>query len=341
MQPTGVVIDSRYQDHLTGGTHPESPRRVESILAWIEEQAGRFVLLPPREARVDELALVHDGHHVERVAASAHQEWSRFDADTPACRRSYDTARLAAGGLLALVDGILAGAVRQGMACVRPPGHHAERDEAMGFCLFNNVAIAAQYLRVRHGVDRVLVVDWDLHHGNGTQHIFESDPGVLYVSLHQYPFYPGTGAMQEVGRGDGAGFTVNVPLPAGCGDAEYLDAFDRIVVPVTEQFAPDFILVSAGFDAHGRDPLGDMQVTTAGFRAMTRRLQCLAESHGRGRLAAVLEGGYDLSALVGSTAAVLDEMGGASLPLAEPLGASRVKDLLAAVADCQRPFWRF
>src|SRR5207248_2906775 len=223
---------------------------------------------------------------------------------------SWDAARLAAGSLLAVCDAVLAGEVENGFALVRPPGHHAERDRAMGFCLFDNVAIAAAWLR-RRGMRRVAIIDWDLHHGNGTQHLFESDPDVLYVSTHQYPYYPGTGAAEEVGREAGVGRTVNLPFPAGFGDREYTRACTEVVLPVCRQFAPDFVLASAGFDCDHRDPLGGMRVTPAGFAAMGRACVELAAETAGGRIAAVLEGGYDLSAIVEGVDATLAALQGA------------------------------
>jgi acetoin utilization deacetylase AcuC-like enzyme len=233
----------------------------------------------------------------------------------------------------------MTGAVRNGFAFVRPPGHHAERARAMGFCLFNNVAVGAAYVRARYGVQRVLVLDWDVHHGNGTQHMFERDPGVLFVSLHQFPFYPGTGAADEVGHGDGRGFTVNLPLPAGCGDAEYLDAFQRIIEPIVDQYAPELVLISAGFDPHVDDPLGGMRVTETGFATMARSVMRLAEGSAQGRCVAVLEGGYDLDAMRRSARAVLAELrrAGAELP---PSGRSEAGRLLDGIRSVQSAYWK-
>jgi acetoin utilization deacetylase AcuC-like enzyme len=203
------------------------------------------------------------------------------------------------------VDRVIDGELDNAFVAVRPPGHHAERERAMGFCLFNNVAVAARHLTSAHGLQRVMIVDWDVHHGNGTQHIFYDDPGVLFVSLHQHPLYPGTGLTTETGTGVGEGFTINVPLPSGLGDNDYLAVVDRIVVPAARRFAPEFILVSAGFDAHRRDPLAGMRVTEQGFDEMSRRLLGAARESAGGKLVAVLEGGYDLRALVDSTAVVI------------------------------------
>lgn len=347
-KPTGLVIDPRYQEHDTGSAHPERPERIGVLLALANAADAddatnpAFKLVPARVATGEELALVHDGAYVEEVEATQGRERFAFDADTPTSPRSYATACLAVGGFLALLDSIMAGEVGNGFACVRPPGHHAERHRAMGFCLFNNVAVGAEYLRRRYGLRRVLVVDWDLHHGNGTQHMFESEPGVLYVSLHQYPYYPGTGAMDECGRREGEGYTVNLPLPAGCGDAEYGAAFQRIIEPIAQEYEPEFVLISAGFDAHARDPLGGMEVSADGFRRQTRALLDVARAHANGRCAAILEGGYDLLAILNSATGVLDELAGRQ-PGAESTGAgreSRIQPLLERIRQVQQRYWR-
>jgi acetoin utilization deacetylase AcuC-like enzyme len=319
MLRTAVVIDERYEDHDTGHGHPERAERVKALRDLVDSlgDAGR-VRLEPRPATHEEIALVHDEEHLQLVASTAGGGSTAFDADTPASSRSYETALLASGGLLALVDTIMAGEADNGFAVVRPPGHHAEADRAMGFCLFNNVAIAARSLCERHGLDRVLIMDWDVHHGNGTQHSFTDDRKVLYVSTHQWPFYPGTGRVEEVGVGEGKGFTFNVPLPAGCGDGEYLEAFVRVIDPVCRQFEPQFVLISAGFDAHLRDPLASMCVTEEGFACLARVLLRIAAEHSDGRFAAVLEGGYDIDALCASVAGVLEEMRGERLAEALP-----------------------
>jgi acetoin utilization deacetylase AcuC-like enzyme len=339
---TGVVIDPRYAEHDTGTGHPERPDRIKALLPLVDAPRVRLVSVAARLATGDELALVHDGAYVKEVAATEHDRpWYAFDADTPTCPRSYFTARLAAGGFLALLDAVMQGTVGNGFAFVRPPGHHAERHRAMGFCLFNNVAVGAEYLRRRYGLERILVVDWDLHHGNGTQHMFEADPGVLYVSTHQYPYYPGTGTIDEVGRRDGEGYTVNLPFPAGFGDAEYREAFTRIVEPIAHQYAPQFVLISAGFDAHARDPLGGMEVTEAGFRAMAHALLGVAQEHAGGRCAAILEGGYDLTAIRQSSQQVLDELVGDAAPRPETSSPSRAGALLDHVKKVQGRYWKF
>jgi len=229
----------------------------------------------------------------------------QLDPDTYVSRASYDVALLAAGACSDLALRIARGDARAGFAAVRPPGHHAEGDRAMGFCLFNNAAIAARAVQREAGVERVLILDWDVHHGNGTQHTFETDPSVLYVSTHQYPFYPGTGSANEIGTGRGEGATLNVPMPAGCGDAEYVGVFQRIIAPAAHRFRPDYWIVSCGFDAHEDDPLAAMRVTRAGYAAMTAIVRALAEELSGGRMLFVLEGGYSLRGLAEGVDALL------------------------------------
>jgi acetoin utilization deacetylase AcuC-like enzyme len=336
---TGIVIDERYTEHDTGRGHPERAERVRTLVELVDAyRRPGIVRLAPRPATPEELALNHSRDHIAMVAATAGRTFSAFDADTPASARSYETALLAAGGVIALVDAIMAGEVDNGFAMVRPPGHHAEAGRPMGFCLFNNVAVAARVLRERHGMERVLIMDWDLHHGNGTQHSFYDDPSVLYVSTHQYPYYPGTGAAEEVGQGAGTGYTVNVPLRAGSGDGELVEAFTRVIEPIARQFRPQFVLVSAGFDCHRRDPLGGLEATEEGIALMTRSLLRVAQECAAGRLAAVLEGGYDLLAIRHSAARVLDELAGTALRETPPAAAAgptseRVRSVQSAYWD--------
>jgi acetoin utilization deacetylase AcuC-like enzyme len=334
---TSVVIDPRFREHDPGRGHPERPDRIavlEDLLgSWTGPTLER---IEPRLAEPDEIRAVHTENLFERIRETDGVERSRLDADTSTSARSYEIALLAAGGLLQVVDAVAQGVSDNAFAFVRPPGHHATASQAMGFCLFNNVAVAAKHLRGR-GFERVAIVDFDLHHGNGTEAIFYDDPSVLYASLHQYPYYPGTGAADDVGRDAGRGFTVNVPLSAGVGDAGYLLAFDQILSPVLRQFAPDFVLISAGFDCHHRDPLGGMQVTEAGVVGMTRRLLDVSREASDGRFAAVLEGGYDLDAIRNSAEAMLVEM-------ASPPGRAEaeVEDSadLEPLKKILRPYWR-
>jgi acetoin utilization deacetylase AcuC-like enzyme len=339
MLRTGIVIDPRYEAHDPGPGHPERPARLAALRAALDrcDRSG-LVRIEPRAATTEDLALVHDPGYLGEVASSSTHERFAFDADTWVSAASHGTARLAAGGVLALADAVMAGEVDNGLACVRPPGHHAEADRAMGFCLFNNVAVAARHLQRRHRVERVMIVDWDVHHGNGSQHVFDEDPTVLYLSLHQYPFYPGTGSLHEVGRGRGLGATVNLPLPAGCGDAEYLRLFESVVVPVCRRFAPQFVPVSAGFDAHLRDPLGGMRMTDDGYAAICRvLLRATAEVAG-GRCVAVLEGGYDLTALAVSVLRVVDELGGEHLGEELP-AATAVESVVEPLIEAHRERW--
>ncbi|MFN8627764.1 MAG: histone deacetylase [Candidatus Binatia bacterium] len=340
MERTGIVIDPRYLDHDTGTEHPERPDRIAVLLPVVDALAETVTRIAARPATGDELALVHAPAYVEEVAATQHKPGFAFDPDTPTSPATYSTACLAAGGLLALLDAVMANTVDNGFAMVRPPGHHAERDQAMGFCFFNNAAVGAEYLRQRHGLERVLIVDWDLHHGNGTQHIFEDDPGVLYMSTHQYPYYPGTGAIEEVGHAAGEGFTVNLAFPAGFGDAEYGEAFHAVIAPIAHQYDPQFVLISAGFDAHLRDPLGGMAVTEAGFGAMARVLLDIARDHSHGRCVAVFEGGYDLLAIRNSARRVLTEFQGDHAPLPAASAPSRAGILIERIKNTQRRYWR-
>ncbi len=309
MGKTAVVVDPEYLKHFPGEDHPERPDRIQVLL----ELAGglsqqKFQLLPPRAASRADIEHTHGADHVRLVASTSSVNRYALDGDTITCRDSFGVGLLAVGGFLNLLDSIAAKDSRNGFALVRPPGHHALRNRAMGFCLFNTMAVGAEYLKRIHGAKKILIMDWDVHHGNGTQDAFYDDPSVLFISTHQFPFYPGSGAVNEVGVNAGAGFTINVPLPAGCGDAEYLQVFEQVVVPAAEKFAPEWILVSAGFDPHRRDPLGGMGVTEAGFGAMAQKLLVLAERFADGRIAFLLEGGYDLVGLRDSVAAVLEAM---------------------------------
>ena len=336
---TSILIDPRFRDHEPGASHPERPERIavleELLSSWTGPALERIT---PRLAAQEEVQNAHTQTLVSKIRATQDLEHSRIDADTATSARSYETALLAAGGLLEVVDAVADGATHNAFAFVRPPGHHATAEQAMGFCLFNNVAIAALHLRQR-GYERIAIVDFDLHHGNGTEAIFYDDPNVLYASLHQFPYYPGTGAADSQGRGAGLGYTVNVPFSAGVGDAGYLLAFAEIIVPVLRQFRPDFLLVSAGFDCHRRDPLGGMLVTEDGVVGMTRMLLDVARETCEGRLAAVLEGGYDLTAIRGSAEAMLGEM--AREPEArQRRWESPETDALEPLKNVLRPHWK-
>lgn len=340
MLKTGYVIDERYEAHRVAANHPERPERIRVLLETLAHYRREgLVRIEPRPATDAEILTNHSRDLVDEVRATAGKTSHVFDADTQACASTYETAGLAVGGLLALLDAVMEGRADNGFALVRPPGHHAEADRAMGFCFFNNVAIGARYLQIKHHVERILIMDWDVHHGNGTQRSFYASRGVLYISTHQYPFYPGTGALTDVGVAEGMGYTVNLPFPAGFGDAEYTEAFARIVEPIARQFEPEFVLISAGFDCHRLDPLGGMKVTDSGFSRMARGLLSVARQQSGGRCVAVLEGGYSLEALVEGVTGVLDEMGLENDPTSEERE-SRVGALLTRIAAVQKRFWK-
>jgi len=336
-----LVHTDRFAEHQTPPGHPERAERAEVMDVIANRWRARGTeIVAPRAATREQLLRVHDADYVRRISETAGRAVA-LDPDTYTSPESYEIALLAAGAAVEAVERVMAESHRAAMALVRPPGHHAERDRAMGFCLFNNVAIAAAHARAG-GAAKVAVVDYDVHHGNGTQHIFEADPHVLYVSTHQYPYYPGTGAAEEIGRDRGEGFTVNLPLEVGAVDEDYQRVFREIVIPVLMQFEPDVVIVSAGFDAHERDPLGGMRVTTPAFAAMTAELRAVAEECCRGRMVLVTEGGYDLQALAASIDTVIDTISGAPSPPTWP--ASGIASRRGHVAtDAARavlaPFW--
>jgi histone deacetylase 6 len=334
---SGLVDDDAFLLHRAAYEHPEHPGRLSAIRARLEAEGltPRFRRVDAREATRDELLAVHTAGHLDLVAATAGVPFAQLDPDTYTCSDSARAARLAAGGLVDLTRAVVSGELANGLALLRPPGHHAEADSAMGFCLFNNVAVAAQAAR-RAGVSRVLVVDWDLHHGNGTQHSFEEDPDVLYFSTHQFPFYPGTGGIGEVGMGAARGRTVNVPWPAGMGDAEYVAAFDRVLLPIARAFEPGLVLVSCGFDAAAGDLLGGMRISAAGYAALTGQVLSLAG----GRAVLALEGGYNLDAISGAAAACARVLLGDPVPARGFGRPNAVAELvIGRVLETQRPFW--
>jgi acetoin utilization deacetylase AcuC-like enzyme len=307
---TGIVRDPRFMAHVSQDPHWECRQRLEHVYAMLErlEDGWPLVDIEPRVAAEHELRLVHSAPYVRQVAATAGHEPMHLTADTFACTGSYVAAALAAGGVLSAIDAVMEGAAGRAFVLSRPPGHHAEENRAGGFCLFNNLAIGARYARSVRGLGKVLIVDWDVHHGNGIQHIFEHDPSVMYFSTHQYPLFPGTGHFLEVGRGRGEGYTINVPLGKGFGDGEYAALFERLLKPVAMAFAPDLILVAAGFDTHIKDPLGRMKVSEHGFAALTRILMDISAACCGGRLVLALEGGYHHEMLAASVRAVIAEL---------------------------------
>ena len=339
----GYLIDDIFLLHDPGSRHPEAPRRLTAVRKALEGSGlvFRWRRIDPRPARLEELELVHHLILIEQVEKASRRAPSHLDADTVVSEGSYRAALFAAGGTLECVEAICTGNLRRAFAFVRPPGHHAGPDRSMGFCLFNNAALAAAYARVKHRFERVAIVDIDVHHGNGTQACFYDDPHVLFVSTHQFPFYPGTGAMGEVGQGEGRGFTINFPLPEGSGDEVFVPVYSRIVRALIAQFRPQLIIVSAGFDAHFLDPLGDLRVTSAGYASAAASLILAAEETCEGKICFVLEGGYSLDALEECARAVTAQMEApraAELPLG---GASRFRSISAAAAREFGEFWKW
>ncbi|HET9621518.1 MAG TPA: histone deacetylase [Kofleriaceae bacterium] len=320
MTKLGYVLDDLFIQHRAPSGHPERPARAEAVRDALRAAgiASRGEHRAIRPATDEELARVHAAGYLDDLTRTVPGKSGWLDPDTYYSPATWDAASAAAGATTQLVLDVLSGELGQGISVVRPPGHHATRDRAMGFCLLNNAAAAAAAARAA-GAARVAILDWDVHHGNGTQDIFWDDPSVLYLSVHQFPFYPGTGAPTELGGPGALGATVNVGLPSGCSDAEYAAVFDHVFVPKLRQFRPDMLLISAGFDAFQHDPLAGMRVTHAGFAAMARRLRAVADEVSAGRIVAVLEGGYDLDGLGGGMTAVLSAFTGpaaAAPPLA-------------------------
>jgi acetoin utilization deacetylase AcuC-like enzyme len=349
MKRTGIVKHETYMEHVMDPGHPESPERLRAIYQMLEEKEmkGQVELIKPREATREELLAIHSADYIDLVASTAGKAHYRLDMDTSTSAQSYKAAVLAAGGLMELIKAVMEGKLDNGFALVRPPGHHAERNKAMGFCLFNNVAIAAKYAIKNFNLDRILIVDWDVHHGNGTQHSFYENPQVLYVSTHRYgSFYPGTGAATEMGRGKGEGFTVNIPISSRGDDSLYGNYFDSILKPIALEYKPQLVLISAGFDIHYNDPLGGMEVTPKGFSRLTQILMEIAEETAREKLVITLEGGYSISGQCQSVKAVLKELSQNS-PLdkkdlleKEKEDYPRLEQSILQIKAIQRRYWK-
>ncbi|MDI3305765.1 MAG: class II histone deacetylase [Acetobacteraceae bacterium] len=340
---TGLVFSERYLQHSTNPyrlwgsgkplpfveqvDHPSNPRLAQRTKHLIDLTGlgARLVPIEPYPATEADLTAYHTPAYVRRVQELCAAGGGDTGEGAPAGPGSYEIALLAAGGVMAAVDAVMRGTVRQCLALVRPPGHHAMADRGMGFCIFGNVAIAAHHARRRYGVERILIVDWDVHHGNGTQDAFYADPGVLFVSLHQDGLYPaGWGAVEDVGTGDGTGYTVNIPLPAGSGDAAYLAAFEQVITPIAARFRPELVIVSAGQDASASDPLGRMCLSTEAYRRMTATMRQIAAASAEGRLVVALEGGYSEIYAPYCTLAIVEELLGERTGIEEPLAPERV-----------------
>ena len=335
----GLYDDPVFGEHDAGPGHPERPERLEAVRRGLRQGGLVEALVPlaPRPATRAELLRVHTPEHVDRVAA-AEGKSVRFDPDTAMGPRSYGAATRAAGAVVDAVESVLDGAIDRAFCSVRPPGHHATPDRAMGFCVLNNVAVGVAAALAR-GLSRVAVIDFDVHHGNGTQEAFYRDRRVLFVSSHQFPFYPGTGDLDEVGEGDGRGFTVNLPMPAGMGDGDFRRAYREIVEPIGRAFDPELVLVSAGFDAYRDDPLGGMALTPAGFAELMDVCLAVASGAARGRLVAVLEGGYDIDGIADSTAAVVARMLGRLFSAPDAAPRPDVERLLEAYRTTHARHW--
>ena len=336
----GLLYDPIYLKHDTG-EHVENAGRLEAIISHLEETGLKKQLTPlkPRPASVEELALVHNKQHISHLHGVSRKGGGWLDADTVMSADSYEVALYAAGGAIVATEAVMEGEVNSAFALVRPPGHHATPRRAMGFCLFNNIAVAAAHALAKYKLERTLIIDFDAHHGNGTQEIFYDRPEVMYISTHEYPFYPGTGGVEETGRGLAKGNTINIPLPAGCGDNEYRLAFEQIITPAARRFKPQLILVSAGYDGHWADGIALMQLSVSGFGEMAMVIRGLADELCGGRLVFILEGGYHLGALAASVRATFDVLlgnTGADDPLGpSPRGATapKIDHLLTAIRE--------
>lgn len=344
MKKLGIVLDKLYVDHDNGPGHPESPERIIAVIDMLREtkMLDEVVKIRPRDATKDEITYVHDPEYYDIIMSTRGKPRVFLDQDTSTNPMSFYAAVRAAGGVISAVESVLNGEVDIAFPLLRPGGHHAERNRAMGFCIFNNNAVGAAHLIISRGMKRVLIVDWDLHHGNGTQNMFYNTPQVLFFSTHQYPFYPGTGAIDEVGARNGEGYTINVPLSPGMGDAEYMKIFSQILKPVVEQYKPEFIIVTAGFDTYFEDPLGGMSVTPVGFAKMARFLKETAEEHCGGKIIFTLAGGYNLEGLWLSTKEVFEELLEKKKTDYGDLNAeTKADEVIEQVKQVQSKYWKF
>ncbi len=295
---TGIFIDELFLKHDTGPYHPERPQRLEAIMERLQSKnlINKLFMLKKRYASKKELELVHSSNYIDYVQYVSNKGGGYLDGDTVVSAHSFDAALLAAGSGLEALDNILENKIESALLLIRPPGHHSLKNRGMGFCLFNNIAICARYA-ITKGFKKIVILDWDVHHGNGTQDEFYKEKEVLFISIHQYPFYPGTGAMDEIGEGEGANFTLNVPMQKGSSDSDYKKMFENVILPKIYEYEPELILISAGFDAHELDPLGGIELTTNMYEWMTNKIVEIAKQYCNNRIISFLEGGYSIQAL--------------------------------------------
>jgi acetoin utilization deacetylase AcuC-like enzyme len=344
---TGIVKGDIFLKHIPGEGCPDTPERLQSIYSMLDDPDMQdvFVDILPQKAEQADILLFHTPEYVEKIAETRGKDLIAFTADTHACEDTFDAALYATGGLLTAISQVAADNLANAFALIRPPGHHAEKSRAMGYCLFNHVVLGAIFAQKRLKLGRILIIDWDIHHGNGTQHAFQRDPTVLFFSVHQAGLFPGTGSFTDTGSGAGEGYTINLPIPKGYGDAEYAAIFELLLAPVAAQFAPELILVSAGFDTHLDDPMGGMRLTAEGFAGMTASIKKLADTVCGGKFVISLEGGYHYDALSGSVKAVLKEMVGMTHCDVSAMAAKADQKKMAFVVrrciDVHRHSWNF
>ena len=311
MNSTALLYDTKFLQHETGWTHPEKPKRLTAIYKKIEKSAyfKDLLLIKPDYPDIKYIEEIHSKEYLKHAEKTITGGMLYLDSrDTRVCKKSFDVAMLAAGRCLKMCDAVMKNSVKNGFCLVRPPGHHAERGHAAGFCILNNIAIAAKYIQILYKIKRIAIVDWDVHHGNGTQHSFEESDKVMYISIHQFPHYPGTGSKNETGKGRGSGYNINIPMAAGSDDADYMKAFNEKIIPALNWFKPEVILISAGFDAHFNDQLSAINLSTDIYKEFTLRLMEVASEFSKNRIIAFLEGGYNLSALSNSIDIVMDTL---------------------------------
>ncbi|WP_299983257.1 histone deacetylase [Desulfobacula sp.] len=344
---TGIVKGDIFLKHIPGDGCPDTPQRLKSIYSMLNDSDMQdiFVDVLPKKAEEEDILLLHSREYFEKIAETKGKELIAFTADTHACEDTFDAALYAAGGFLKAISQVVEKKLDNAFALIRPPGHHAEKSRAMGYCLFNHVALGAIFAQKILKLDRILIVDWDIHHGNGTQHAFERDPNVLFFSIHQAGLFPGTGIFTETGLGAGEGYTINLPIPKGYGDAEYTSIFECVLAPVAERFAPELILVSAGFDTHKDDPMGGMLMTAPGFAGITASIKKIADKICGGKIVMSLEGGYNSDALSGAVKAVLKEMAGITCcdvsAMAEKANKKKVDYVVRRYIEVHKYLWDF